>query len=304
MADRSDGPGDAGSTPASKQGEPALEALCRILDGRTAVVLSGAGCSTESGIPDYRGEGRRRRTRSPILFQEFMADPGARARYWLRSTAGWPRFRAARPNPGHRAVARLEEVGAVRGVITQNVDGLHQGGGSRRVLELHGSLDRVRCMACSGVEDRGALQERLLELNPDLEPASTVPAPDGDAHVDPELHRPFQVPGCRTCGGILKPDVVFFGENVPRDRLEQAWSLYEEGDVLLVLGSSLAVFSGRRFILRAAKDGRPVAIVNQGPTRGDHVARVRVEGRLGAVLPRLARRLAHGSSLPPLACGA
>lgn len=304
MADRTDGPGDAGSAPPSDQGEMALEALCRLLDGRNAVVLSGAGCSTESGIPDYRGEGRRRRTRSPILFQEFMGDPQARARYWLRSTAGWPRFSAARPNSGHRAVAKLEELGVVRGVITQNVDGLHQGGGSRRVLELHGSLDRVCCMACRGVEDRGTLQERLVQLNPDLESAWAAPAPDGDAHVNPEPRRPFQVPECRRCRGILKPDVVFFGENVPRDRLKQAWSLYEKGDVLLVLGSSLAVFSGRRFILRAAKDGRPVAIVNQGPTRCDDAARVRVEGRLGTVLPRLARLLSHGSSQPPLARGA
>lgn len=291
-------------------------ALAALLRGRRSVVLSGAGCSTESGIPDYRGEGSPRRKRSPIRYGEFVGSPEVRRRYWARSTVGWPRMAGARPNAGHRALARLEGTGMVAGVITQNVDGLHQAGGSRRVLELHGSLADVLCLGCGAVEGRDALQERILALNPgwseavgtrerdlvapglegapeaaeaaDGERDRVELAPDGDAEVSGRAVREFRVPVCLRCGGVLKPDVVFFGENVPRPRVERAWSLYEEADVLLVVGSSLQVYSGRRFTQRAGKEGRPVAVVNLGPTRADEVARVRVEGRTGEVLPRLA----------------
>jgi NAD+-dependent protein deacetylase sirtuin 4 len=270
-----------------------VDRLVEFLQGRRVVVLTGAGCSTESGIPDYRGAGKARRPRTPMLYQEFMGEPEARARYWSRSAVGWPRFSRAGPNPAHLALARMEAAGAIRGVITQNVDGLHQAAGSRRVLDLHGSLARVRCMGCGVPEARNAMQERLRALNPGLGSleASARSAPDGDAQLPAGAWEAFRVPSCRRCRGVLKPDVVFFGENVPRDRLERAWALYEEGDRLLVAGSSLAVFSGRRFVMRAAREGIPVAILNVGPTRGDEWADLKVEGRVGEVLPPVARRL-------------
>jgi len=191
----------------------------------------------------------------------------------------------------HEAVAALETVGPVTGVITQNVDGLHQMAGSQRVLDLHGSLAWVRCMECADSERRKDLQRRLLQANPGLRLAEAPSAPDGDAELDPRRFEGMQVPGCRRCGGLLKPDVVFFGENVPKARVAEAWSLFEDADVLLVVGSSLAVFSGYRFVLRASKENTPVGIVNDGPTRGDDVASVRIHGRLGTVLPALADRL-------------
>jgi len=268
-----------------------LDALADLLGGRRAVALTGAGCSTESGIPDYRGPGGRLRTREPIRYQEFMASGAARARYWSRSMVGWPRFSAARPNDGHRALADLEALGAVRGVITQNVDGLHQAAGARTVVDLHGTLSRVRCMACDDVVDRWKVQERLEALNPGFTAEPVRAVADGDAELPSDSGEGFRVPACRRCGGILKPDVVFFGESVPKPRVRRCWELYGEADVLLVVGSSLTVFSGRRFVLRASKEGRPVAIVNVGPTRGDETAALKVEGRVGRVLPRLAETL-------------
>ena len=279
------------TSPAPAPSPSRLEALASLLRERRVVVLSGAGCSTESGIPDYRGEGSPRRKRSPIQYGEFVRSPEARRRYWARSALGWPRMAGARPNPGHRALARLEAGGAVRSVITQNVDGLHQAGGSRRVLELHGSLAHVRCLDCGGIEGRGELQERLLALNPGWEDRSAEPAPDGDAELPVRAVADFRVAVCLACGGVLKPDVVFFGESVPGDRVERAWALFGEAEALLVVGSSLAVYSGRRFTQRAEKEGLPVAVVNLGPTRADEVARVRVPGRTGEVLPRLADAL-------------
>lgn len=265
--------------------------LVALLRGRRVVVLSGAGCSTESGIPDYRGPETRRRARQPIRYNAFMADADARTRYWARSTIGWPRFSEARPNAGHVALAHLEQAGVVRGVITQNVDRLHQAAGSRRVVELHGALADVRCLGCGDLESRTLFQQRLLALNPAWDLQQVEIAPDGDAELAAGQAHRFHVPGCRRCSGVLKPDVVFFGENVPRARIDAAWQLFEEGEVLLVVGSSLAVYSGYRFVLRAAKEGRPVAVVNLGPTRGDAHAAVRVNARLGDVLPRLADAL-------------
>ncbi len=299
-------PADLPESRPSDPGPPSPEALdlSGLLDtlrGRPAVVLSGAGCSTESGIPDYRGPEGRFRTRAPIRYREFVEDSGARRRYWARSAVGWPRFSAARPNAAHDAIARLEDLGAVRGVITQNVDGLHQAAGSGRVLELHGSLARVRCLDCTGVVDRARFQERLLDANPDwAERVGGEPAPDGDADLAPdgdaevpdEAVRGFRVPGCLICGGVLKPDVVFFGESVPPERVGRAWELFGEAGALLVVGSSLAVYSGRRFIYRAREEGVPIAVVNLGPTRADELAAAKVEGKVGEVLPRLAGALA------------
>ena len=269
-----------------------LEPLLDLLRGRRAVVLAGAGCSTESGIPDYRGPDAK--PRAPIQYGEFVRSEPARVRYWARSAVGWPRFSAARPNAGHHALAELEEAGAVQGIITQNVDGLHHAAGSRRVVELHGSLASVRCLGCGEVSPRGAFQDRLLAGNAEwarrLGPA-VEQAPDGDAELPQWAMEAFRVPACEACGGVIKPDVVFFGENVPAERVEDAWRLFAEADVLLVAGSSLTVYSGRRFIYRAQQDGVPIGIINIGPTRADETAAAKVEGPLGRILPRLAHAL-------------
>jgi NAD-dependent deacetylase sirtuin 4 len=283
-------------------GFPGFATLLDLLRQRRVVVLAGAGCSTDSGIPDYRGPNGSLRKRAPIQYGEFVRRPDARLRYWARSAIGWQRFSAARPNPAHGALARLEEGGIVRGVITQNVDGLHQAAGSRRVVELHGSLAFVRCMACGHRESRTNLQDRLLTLNGDWfdrltrasPPQGVKTAPDGDAELPEDAVAGFRVPVCDACGGMLKPDVVLFGENVPATTVDDAWGLFDEADVLLVVGSSLTVYSGRRFIYRAEKRGVPVGIVNMGPTRADDVAAAKVEGRVGVVLPRLAERLLGG----------
>lgn len=213
-------------------------------------------------------------------------------RYWSRSAIGWPRLANARPNAAHVALAELEHAGIVSGVITQNVDGLHHAAGSRRVVELHGALADVLCLGCNGPEPRTTYQTRLLDANPGwLDHAAATraePAPDGDVELPDAALDSFVIPECTMCGGVMKPDVVFFGENVPRARVDNAWRLFDEGDILLVAGSSLTVYSGRRFIHRAAECGRPVAIVNIGPTRGDDVACVKIERRVGDVLPDLA----------------
>lgn len=273
-----------------------VSALAELLAGRRVVVLAGAGCSTESGIPDYRGPGPAGRRRQPMTYQEFVGGEAARARYWARSAVGWPRMAAARPNPAHFALSRLEEGGVVRGIITQNVDGLHHAAGSRRVIELHGSLAWVRCLQCGARVERDAFQDRLYETN--VAWAEWVRSvamvgeaesnPDGDVELPSWAVEGFRVPPCGACGGVLKPDVVFFGENVPRERVDEAWRLYEEGEVLLVVGSSLTVWSGRRFVDRAVREGVPVAVVNIGPTRADEFAALKVEARVGRVLPAIA----------------
>ncbi|HVT09900.1 MAG TPA: NAD-dependent protein deacetylase [Polyangia bacterium] len=264
--------------------------MTELLAGRRFVALTGAGCSTESGIPDYRGAGRPQR--NPIQHDAFMRRAEVRQRYWARATLGWERFKSARPNAAHAALARLEAAGLLAGVITQNVDRLHHAAGSRRVVELHGALDDVRCLACAGHEPRAALQARLLAANPDwLHAARGAARPDGDAELPPELVATFQVVGCRACGGALKPDVVFFGGAVAEPTLSAAWSLLGAGTALLVVGSSLTVYSGFRFVRRAHELAMPVAIVNVGPTRGDALAHVRVSAPVGEVLPRLADAL-------------
>lgn len=260
----------------------AVSSLRKLLEGRRVCVLTGAGCSTRSGIPDYRGPETRRRARNPIQHRAFVRDATARQRYWARSMVGWPRFCRAEPNATHRLLAVAEAAGHVTGVITQNVDRLHHRAGTRQVVELHGSLSEVRCLTCDVVELRAELQERLEMLNPGWADREVELAPDGDAEL--ERVAGFVVPACQACGGVLKPDVVFFGENVPASTVDAAWRLYEKGEVLLVVGSSLTVFSGYRFVRRASKEGRPVAIVNLGPTRGDPEAAVVVDGEASVVL--------------------
>ncbi|HLM67933.1 MAG TPA: NAD-dependent protein deacetylase [Longimicrobium sp.] len=273
-----------------------LEPLLDLLRGRRTVVLAGAGCSTESGIPDYRSPESLQRARKPIQFQEFVRSEAARARYWARSSVGWIRFSAARPNAGHAALARLEDAGVVRGIITQNVDGLHHAAGSRRVVELHGSLASVRCLGCGAVGPRDGFQHRLMALNADWARrlgGQAEQAPDGDAELPDWAMESFQVPPCEACGGVIKPHVVFFGENVPAETVEEAWSLFGEAEVLLVAGSSLTVYSGRRFIYRAQQDGVPIGIINLGPTRADEMAAAKVDAPLGLVLPQLADALSR-----------
>ncbi|MGI8678288.1 MAG: NAD-dependent protein deacetylase [Jatrophihabitans sp.] len=253
------------------------------------VVLSGAGLSTESGIPDYRGPTGALRTSKPMTYQEFVASPDARRRYWARSYLGWRQIAAARPNDGHRAVARWQERGLLDGIITQNVDGLHQAAGARAVIELHGGLDLVVCLACGLRDTRSALDARLRAANPDFGAAVTRVNPDGDADLADDKLDAFVVAPCGYCSSdLVKPDVVFFGENVPKPRVEACYALVEGARSLIVLGSSLTVMSGLRFVRRAAKIGVPVAIVNQGATRGDPLADLKLDAPLGRVLPALA----------------
>jgi NAD-dependent deacetylase sirtuin 4 len=268
-----------------------VEAIAEMLQGRRFVALTGAGCSTESGIPDYRGPGKETQTRKPIMHDAFVRRPEVRQRYWARATLGWARFAGAEPNAAHRALAALEGGGGLAGLITQNVDRLHHRAGSRRVVELHGALADVLCLACQRRYSRAELQERLLAANPGwLDQAAVAMAPDGDAELSAEAISSFVVIDCH-CGGMLKPDVVFFGAGVPPETTSAAWTLFEEAQALLVVGSSLTVWSGYRFVRRAAERGIPIALVNLGPTRADDLVNARVDEAAGQVLPRLASRL-------------
>ncbi len=265
-----------------------MESIASLMSGGDVVVLSGAGLSTESGIPDYRGpSGAAQRRHTPMTYQAFTRDPVARRRYWARSHLGWRAMSSAQPNDGHRAIADLEQAGLVRGVITQNVDGLHSAAGSRRVVDLHGRLDRVVCLECGEMWSRRVVDDRLRDANRTWRGTVLAVNPDGDVDLHEDDLDAFTVVGCAVCGGVLKPDVVYFGENVPPARVADAYALLDEARLLLVLGTSLHVFSGRRFVARAAQRGLPVAIVNQGPTRGDDVARVKVEAPLGQALIEL-----------------
>jgi NAD-dependent SIR2 family protein deacetylase len=252
------------------------------------LVLSGAGLSTESGIPDYRGPTGLARRATPMTYQAFTGSEAARRRYWARSHLGWGHISAAVPNRGHLAVAELGRRGLLAGIITQNVDGLHQAAGAAEVTELHGSLHRVICLSCGQRTPRADLHRRLLAANPgwDRETATLI-NPDGDAVLADDATESFQVVGCRACGGVLKPDVVFFGENVPPPRVQACYAMVERASALLVLGSSLTVMSGFRYVRHAAKLEVPVVIVNQGSTRGDAYATVTLDAPLGAVLTEL-----------------
>ena len=271
----------------SDQSTPSLEPLAALLRGRRIAVLTGAGCSTESGIPDYRGEGTRRRARNPMQYRAFLGSEQARARYWARAVVGWARFRAARPNAAHDALAAMERDGTVHGLVTQNVDRLHQAAGSRDVIELHGALAEVRCLDCGAVDARETTQARLLEANPGWVEQTAELLPDGDAELPDDVVERFRVVGCRACGGVLKPAVVFFGDSVPRPVVDAAMATVRSADALLVVGSSLAVYSGLRFVRAAAERGMEIAIVNLGETRADPLAHLKVEARAGQVLPAL-----------------
>ena len=284
-----------------------LAALGELVQCGGAVILSGAGLSTESGIPDYRGpDGARRVT--PMQYSEFTGSTDARQRYWARSFIGWQRFSRAKPNDGHRAVTRIQELGLVDGVITQNVDGLHQAAGAHDVIELHGSLEDVVCLACGERSSRLALQERMDQANPrftdqvlalvgDRSQVSSQIRPDGDIVLDDAVVAAFRLPHCLVCGAdTVKPDVVFFGESVPKPKVEQSFDLVDAASSLLVLGSSLAVMSGYRFVRRAARHGIPVAIVTSSPTRGDAEAMVRLHTPLGETLRALATDVAERSA--------
>ena len=268
---------------------PDVDALLPVIERGRVIALTGAGISTDSGIPDYRGpSGAALRRHAPMTYQTFTRDPIARRRYWARGFLGWHQIAGAEPNTGHRALANLEQAGLVIGVITQNVDGLHQRAGSERVVDLHGRLDRVICLDCGTVERRAAVPERIARANADWQATVLAVNPDGDVDVPDEQLDTFTVVPCAACGGTLKPDVVYFGERVPPDRVAESFDLVDRSAALLVLGSSLHVYSGRRFVLRAVQAGIPVAIVNQGPTKADELAAVRIDAPLAETLGLLA----------------
>ena len=271
--------------------DAALDRLADLIGDGDVAVLSGAGLSTESGIPDYRGPSGAARRATPMTFQAFTGSEAARRRYWARSHLGWRVIARAQPNDGHRAVARLQAAGLLAGIVTQNVDGLHTAAGARDVVELHGNLDRVVCLSCRRTTPRDELDRRLTSVNRAWRAKVLAVNPDGDVDLPDEDLEHFRTVGCAACGGVLKPDVVFFGETVPPDRVAASFSLVERAGALLVLGSSLTVMSGYRFVLHAAKLGVPVAIVNQGVTRGDAKASLRLDAPLGLALPALADRL-------------
>ncbi|MEV6873267.1 NAD-dependent protein deacetylase [Amycolatopsis sp. NPDC051128] len=269
-----------------------LDELTGVVARGRVAVLSGAGLSTESGIPDYRGETGSLRRHTPMTYDEFVTSAEGRQRYWARSHLGWRTIARADPNDGHRAVAALRAGGFVSGVITQNVDGLHQAAGTADAIELHGSLDRVLCLDCRRTSPRAELDRRLRAANPGFGGSATRINPDGDVELPEDVVRRFTPVPCADCvSGVLKPDVVFFGENVPRPRVEQCYRIVDDADALLVLGSSLTVMSGLRFVRHAAAAGKPVVIVNHGETRGDRYATVRVDRPLGEALTELASRL-------------
>jgi NAD-dependent SIR2 family protein deacetylase len=277
----------------------ALTSLADLVAAGGVAVLSGAGLSTESGIPDYRGpSGASLRRHAPMTYQAFTRDPAARRRYWARSHVGWRHMAVARPNEGHAAVAAWEAAGLLGGAITQNVDGLHQAAGSRMVVDLHGRLDRVVCLDCGALTARSALDARLTALNEEWRAQVLAVNPDGDVDLDVGDAEAFTVADCEQCGGLLKPDVVYFGESVPRGLVRQAQTMVDEAAALVVLGSSLHVYSGRRFVVQAAERGIPVAIVNQGPTRADALAAIRIDAPLGPTLSALTQSLTCGATRP------
>lgn len=263
--------------------EAPATSLAPFLHSRTTLVLTGAGISTDSGIPDYRGPDSP--VRRPMTFQDFVSGPAAQQRYWARAHIGWQRMAGARPNAAHYALAAMQATGMLAGLITQNVDGLHGLAGHRDVIDLHGRLDQVVCLGCRRVSARSLLHQRLSRINPGHADRVTEFAPDGDAIL--EDTDDFKVASCEHCGGVLKPDVVFFGESVPKERVARCADLVDRADALLVLGSSLQVMSGLRFVRQAHKRGIPVAIVNRGLTRGDGLADVKIDAGCAETLAAL-----------------
>lgn len=249
-------------------------------------VLTGAGISTHSGIPDYRGPDGAWKRPAPVTYQAFVAEEATRRRYWARAFVGWPRFAAARPNAAHAALAGWEAKGGPTLLLTQNVDALHQKAGSRRVVDLHGRLDAIACLDCARRFDRDEVQASMAADNPAWADVAARPGPDGDAQLESADFSTFRVPACPDCGGMLKPDVVFFGENVPRARFEAARDALEASDAMLVVGSSLMVYSGYRFARMAHESGRPLALLTRGVTRADELASLKLEADCVDVLPR------------------
>jgi NAD-dependent SIR2 family protein deacetylase len=244
---------------------------------RRLFVLTGAGCSTDSGIPDYRDANGGWKRQQPVTYQAFLGEPITRQRYWARSLVGRRRFGRAQPNATHHALTRLEQQGKLTLLLTQNVDRLHQAAGSENVVDLHGRLDQVRCLACERRMPRTDFQAELVRLNPTWANLDAADAPDGDADLDGRDFSSFQVPSCPHCGGLLKPDVVFFGENVPRERVDAGMQALNDADAMLVIGSSLMVYSGYRFAHAAARAGKPIAAVNMGHTRADPLLSLKIE---------------------------
>ena len=277
---------------ADEAGDAALTAFVR--EHPALFVLGGAGCSTASGLGDYRDRNGEWKRRQPITGQTFLGDPLARARYWARSAIGWPAFGSARPGAAHHALATLQRAGYVRHLVTQNVDGLHQRAGHEGVVELHGTLATVGCVRCGHTLPRDDFQLELLAANPWLASLDAAYAPDGDADLELASPHEVSVPDCPRCGGLLKPDVVFFGENVPKETVALAMERLRGADALLVAGSSLMVFSGFRFCRDAAARGQPIVIVNDGRTRADELATLKVEGDCGTRLSRLASAVVRG----------
>lgn len=268
-----------------------LDELARVVGEGAVVVLSGAGLSTESGIPDYRGPSGQARRASPMTYQAFTTSASARQRYWARSAVGWHVIDRAQPNDGHRAVTALQSAGLLAGIVTQNVDGLHTAAGATDVVELHGNLDQVVCLQCGTASPREVLQHRLTAANRAWTAQVRAINPDGDVDLDDAALDGFRVVDCTVCGGVLKPDVVYFGETVPAERVARSFAVVDGARLLLVLGSSLKVMSGHRFVLRAVKLGTPVAIVNDGVTRGDAYASLKLQARLGEALSALVATL-------------
>ncbi|CRM87028.1 NAD-dependent protein deacetylase [Pseudomonas sp. 22 E 5] len=273
--------------------EDHLDTLYRAMADRRFLVLTGAGISTSSGIPDYRDSEGVRRGKAPMMYQEFLATPQARRRYWARAMLGWPRVRIAQPNKSHLALATLQQRERISGLITQNVDTLHDQAGSHDVIELHGSLHRVLCLDCQLRSQRDAIQRQMEIDNPYLAQVHAVQAPDGDTLLDPALEEHFQVPRCPHCDGErLKPDVVFFGENVAPATAARAMAAVEHAEGLLVVGSSLMAYSAFRLCKAVVEQGKPVIAINLGKTRGDDLLQVKIEAECERLLPLLAERLA------------
>lgn len=276
---------------ASVSAPEALAQALRVLEGRTMTILTGAGVSTDSGIPDYRGQGAP--VRRPMTVDQFLGSETARRRYWVGSHLGWRSFAGAEPNPGHRAIATLEQMGLASGVITQNVDGLHVRAGSRRVVELHGTMRRVFCTHCGQVFDRRDLTTRVERDNPWLATTHELPlGPDGD--VTPESTDGFVVPACSVCEGTLKPDVVFFGEYIPTEKFREAEQLVLGSEALVIAGSSLVVNSGIRLLERARRRRIPIVIINRGATRADSRATVKIDAGTSESLSALVAGLGSG----------
>lgn len=273
--------------------EDHLDTLYRAMAERRFLVLTGAGISTSSGIPDYRDSEGVRRGKAPMMYQEFLATPQARRRYWARAMLGWPRVRIAQPNKAHLALAMLQQRERISGLITQNVDTLHDQAGSHDVIELHGSLHRVLCLDCQLRSQRDAIQRQMEIDNPYLSQVHAVQAPDGDTLLDPAFEEHFQVPRCPHCNGErLKPDVVFFGENVAPVTAARAMAAVERAEGLLVVGSSLMAYSAFRLCKAMVEQGKPVIAINLGKTRGDELLQVKIEAECERLLPLLAERLA------------